>query len=326
MLTYILRRILYALPILVGVNLITFALFFFVYSPNDMARTILGDKRVAPAMIEQWKQEHGYHLPRVINLGERGARVLTQTIFWQKSMPLFLLRFGRSDMDGTSISSEIQRRIWPSLHITLPMFLISLIVDIVIAMLVAFYRGTYLDTLGLLACVVLMSISLLFYIIGGQFLLAKYLRLFPISGYDTGANCIRFVLLPITIGFLAGLGSGVRYNRTVFLEEINKDYIRTARAKGLGEAAVLFRHALKNAMIPILTSVIVTIPFLITGNLLLENFFGIPGMGSYIIDAIQRQDFAVVRSMVYLGSLLYIAGLILVDISYTLVDPRIRLQ
>lgn len=326
MLTYILRRILYALPILIGVNLITFALFFFVYSPNDMARSILGDKRVAPAMIEQWKLEHGYNLPRVINMAEHGARKLTQTIFWQKSMPLFLLRFGRSDMDGTIISAEIQRRIWPSLHITLPMFLLSLTAAVVIAMLVAFYRGTYLDAAALMVCVLLMSISLLFYIIGGQFLLAKYLRLFPISGYDTGAQGVRFVLLPIVIGFLGGLGGGVRYNRTVFLEEINKDYIRTARAKGLGESAVLFRHALKNAMIPILTSVIVTIPFLITGNLLLENFFGIPGMGSYVIDAIQKQDFAVVRSMVYLGSLLYVTSLVLVDISYTLVDPRIRLK
>jgi peptide/nickel transport system permease protein len=326
MLTYILRRILYALPILIGVNLITFALFFFVYSPNDMARSILGDKRVAPAMIEQWKLEHGYNLPRIINRAEHGARKLTQTIFWQKSMPLFLLRFGRSDMDGTIISTEIQRRIWPSLHITLPMFLLSLSVAVVVAMLVAFYRGTYLDAAALMVCVLLMSISLLFYIIGGQFLLAKYLRLFPISGYDTGAQGVRFVLLPIVIGFLGGLGGGVRYNRTVFLEEINKDYIRTARAKGLGEGAVLFRHALKNAMIPILTSVIVTIPFLITGNLLLENFFGIPGMGSYVIDAIQKQDFAVVRSMVYLGSLLYVTSLVLVDISYTLVDPRIRLK
>jgi peptide/nickel transport system permease protein len=325
MLTYILRRIFYSLPILVGVNLVTFALFFFVYSPNDMARTILGDKRVAPAMIEQWKQEHGYHLPRLYNPAEEGMKRITQTIFWQKSMPLFLLQFGNSDTDDNSIAGEVGRRVWPSLNITLPMFLISLVVDVVIAMLVAFYRGSYLDTVALVICVLLMSISLLFYIIGGQFLLARNLKLFPISGYDTGLHSIKFVLLPVVIGFLAGLGGAVRYNRTVFLEEINKDYVRTARAKGLGESTVLFKHALKNAMIPILTSQIVMIPFLITGNLLLENFFGIPGMGSYLIDAIQKQDFAVVRSMVYIGSLLYIIGLILVDISYTLVDPRIRL-
>jgi peptide/nickel transport system permease protein len=133
------------------------------------------------------------------------------------------------------------------------------------------------------------------------------------------------VVLPILIGFIAGLGGSIRYDRTIFLEEINKDYVRTARAKGLGEGTVLFKHALKNALIPILTSVVVTIPFLIMGNLLLEAFFGIPGLGGYLIEAIQKQDFAVVRAMVYLGSVLYIAGLILVDISYTLVDPRIRL-
>ena len=325
MLTYILRRLFYAVPILVGVNLITFVLFFFVSSPDDMARTILGDKRVDPQLIQQWKHEHGYDLPRVYNAQERGLAKVTQTIFWQKSMPLFLLEFGQSDQDGTFIAREVSRRLWPSLNITLPMFLISLVVDVVLAMIVAFYRGTYIDLAGLLGCVLLMSISILFFIIGGQFLFARYLKLFPISGYDTGLASVKFVLLAVVIGFLAGLGGSVRYNRTVFLEEIGRDYIRTARAKGLGEGTVLFKHALKNAMIPILTSVVVTIPFLITGNLLLENFFSIPGLGSYVIDAIQKQDFSVVRGMVYLGSLLYIAALVMVDISYTLVDPRIRL-
>ena len=325
MLTYILRRLFYAVPILVGVNLITFLLFFYVNSPDDMARTILGDKRVDPQLIQQWKHEHGYDLPRVYNAQERGLAKVTQTIFWQKSMPLFLLEFGQSDQDGTFIAREVSRRLWPSLNITLPMFLISLVVDVVLAMIVAFYRGTYIDLAGLLGCVLLMSISILFFIIGGQFLFARYLKLFPISGYDTGLASVKFVLLAVVIGFLAGLGGSVRYNRTVFLEEIGRDYIRTARAKGLGEGTVLFKHALKNAMIPILTSVVVTIPFLITGNLLLENFFSIPGLGSYVIDAIQKQDFSVVRGMVYLGSLLYIAALVMVDISYTLVDPRIRL-
>ena len=325
MLTYLLRRLLYAVPILIGVNLVTFGLFFFVSSPESMARTLLGEKRVTPEMIEQWKREHGYHLPRVFNPAESGLRKFTETIFWRKSAPLFALRLGESDQDGSPISREIMTRIWPSLNITMPMFLISLVIDVVLAMFVAFYRGSYIDVAGLIVCVVLMSISVLFYIIGGQFLFARTLHLFPISGYDTGWESLKFVMLPILIGFLAGLGGSVRYNRTVFLEEINRDYIRTARAKGLGEGAVLFRHALKNAMIPILTSVVVTIPFLIMGNLLLENFFGIPGIGSYIFDAIQQQDFAIVRAMVYFGSLLYIAGLLLVDVSYTLVDPRIRL-
>jgi len=324
-LSYIIRRILYAIPILIGVNLITFLLFFIVNTPDDMAKTILGERRVTPERIEEWKREHGYHLPRVVNLSEPGLGKITQTIFWQKSFPMFFFEFGTSDRDGSAIGPDILRRIPPSLAISLPVFFISLFVNVFIAMIVAFYRGTYIDFWALLVCVIFMSISILYYIIGGQFLVAKYLRLVPISGYDTGLYGAKFVALPILIGLIAGVGSGVRYYRTIFLEEINKDYIRTARAKGLGEGSVLFKHALKNALIPILTTVVVTIPFLITGNLLLETFFAIPGLGSYTIDAINSQDFAVVRSMVYLGSLLYILGLILVDISYTLVDTRIRL-
>jgi peptide/nickel transport system permease protein len=325
MLTYIIRRICYAAPILVGVNLITFLLFFWVNTPDNMARTILGDKRVSREQIDIWKREHGYHFPRLFNTQEKGLSKVTQTIFWQKNLPLFFFDFGKSDQDGTNISRKIRDRIGPSLFITLPMFAISLFVDLFLAMIIAFYRGTYIDFYALIVCVLLMSISSLFYIVGGQFLLAKYLHLFPVSGFDTGLAGTKFVVLPILIGFIAGLGGAIRYDRTIFLEEINKDYVRTARAKGLGEGTVLFKHALKNALIPILTSVVVTIPFLIMGNLLLEAFFGIPGLGGYLIEAIQKQDFAVVRAMVYLGSVLYIAGLILVDISYTLVDPRIRL-
>jgi peptide/nickel transport system permease protein len=123
---------------------------------------------------------------------------------------------------------------------------------------------------------------------------------------------------------VSGIGSGSRWYRTIFLEEMGRDYVRTARAKGLAESAVLFRHVLKNAMIPILTGAVVVIPLLFMGSLLMESFFGIPGLGSYTIEAIQAQDFAVVRSMVFIGSLLYIVGLLLTDLSYTLVDPRVR--
>ncbi|MET0093332.1 MAG: ABC transporter permease, partial [Sedimenticola sp.] len=175
-------------------------------------------------------------------------------------------------------------------------------------------------------CVVMMSISGLFYIIGGQYLVSKLLHLVPISGYDTGLGAWKFLVLPVIIGVIGGIGAGTRWYRTLFLEEINKDYVRTARAKGLSERVVLFRHVLKNAMIPILTGVVVVLPLLFMGSLITESFFGIPGLGSYTIDAIQRQDFAIVRAMVFLGSVLYILGLLLTDISYTLVDPRVRLS
>jgi peptide/nickel transport system permease protein len=135
---------------------------------------------------------------------------------------------------------------------------------------------------------------------------------------------LKFVVLPIVIGIIGGVGQGVRWYRTIFLEEIGKDYVRTARAKGLPESIVLFRHTLKNAMIPILTGIVVSIPFLFIGSLVLESFFAIPGMGSFMLEAIQRQDFAIVQAMVFLGAFMYVVGLILTDISYTLVDPRIK--
>jgi peptide/nickel transport system permease protein len=174
--------------------------------------------------------------------------------------------------------------------------------------------------------VVMMSISGLFYIVGGQWLVSKMLHLVPISGYDTGLGAIKFLILPVIIGVIGGIGAGTRWYRTLFLEEINKDYVRTARAKGLSERAVLFGHVLRNALIPILTGVVVVLPLLFMGSLITESFFGIPGLGSYTIDAIGSQDFAIVRAMVFLGSVLYILGLLLTDISYTLVDPRVRLS
>ncbi|MGD2138360.1 MAG: ABC transporter permease, partial [Gammaproteobacteria bacterium] len=217
------------------------------------------------------------------------------------------------------------QRMLPSLVIAIPVLIIGLLVNISFAMLMAFFRGSYVDISGVIFCVALMSISAMFYIIGGQFLLAKVLRLMPISGFDTGINALKFVALPVIIGVLSGMGSGARLYRTFFLEETGKDYVRTARAKGLAESLVLFRHVLRNALVPIVTGVVAILPLLFMGSLLLESFFAIPGLGSYTIDAINNQDFAIVRAMVFLGSVLYIIGLIMVDISYTIVDPRVRL-
>jgi len=441
MIAYIIRRCLYAIPILLGVNILVFLLFFFVNSPDNMARTHLGQKRVTPEQIDQWKREHSLDLPYFYNAGWRrlgslvatkpestvtlptagagnyalvveapptaktvqqrtmhlqstppeqlvlpqgfnpdgtivfpantnaqrfafritprqepeitpptltisftvdapaptqravveyqgpiafGSR-FTQTIFFQRSLRMLFFQYGKSD-DGKDISKEVFRRIGPSLSISIPVLLLGLLIDIFFSMLLAVYRGTYLDYWGVTLCVLLMSISGLFYIIGGQAIFAKDLRLIPISGFDYGVHAVKFIALPIAIAVVSGLGSSVRFHRTIFLEEINKDYVRTARAKGLPERVVLFVHTLKNAMIPILTGLVVSLPFLFTGSLLLESFFAIPGMGSFMIDAIQRQDFAVVQAMVSLGSFLYVVGLLLTDISYTLVDPRVRLE
>lgn len=323
MFAYLVRRLLYALPILIGVNLLTFALFFVVNSPDDMARMQLGNKRVTAEAITQWKAERGYDKPLFWNGAAQGTGQLTQTIFFQKSARLFVGDFGRAE-DGRDIGQEIRSRMGPSLAIALPTFVLGLFAAIAIALTLAFFRATALDFWGVVTCVALMSISGLFYIIGGQWLVAKMWRLVPISGYGAGLEAWKFLILPVVIGILAGLGGSARWYRTLFLEEMDKDYVRTARAKGLAERLVMFRHVLPNALIPILTGVVVVIPQLFMGSLLTESFFGIPGLGSYTIDAIAAQDFAVVRSMVFLGSVLYIVGLILTDISYTLVDPRIR--
>lgn len=325
MLAYIVRRLLYAIPILIGVNLVTFTLFFVVNTPDDMARMQLGIKRVTPEAIQKWKAERGYDKPLLINGSASGPRVLTDTIFFEKSARMFAGDFGKAE-DGRDIAREIRLRMGPSLAIAIPSFILGLFVTVTFALTLAFFRATAFDIWGVVLCVAMMSISSLFYIIGGQYLVSKIWRLVPISGYGDGSDVIRFLILPVIIGVISGVGSSTRWYRTIFLEEVGKDYVRTARAKGLPETIVFFRHILKNAMIPILTGVVVVIPLLFLGSLVSESFFGIPGLGSYTIDAINAQDFAVVRSMVFIGSVLYIVGLILTDISYTLVDPRIRFE
>jgi peptide/nickel transport system permease protein len=313
------------IPILIGVNLLTFTLFFVVNSPDEVARLHLGNKRVTQEQITSWNEERGYNNPLFYNSSESGLNSFKETIFYEKSFKLFLFDFGMSD-SGRDIKYDIKERMWPSLAIALPSLLVGLFINITFALFFVFFRSTKVDYLGVIFCVALMSISSLFYIIGGQYLISKLLHLVPISGYEHGYESIKFLILPVVISVIYGIGSGTRWYRSLFLEEIEKDYVRTAKSKGLSESAVLFNHVFKNALIPILTGVVVILPLLFLGSLIVESFFGIPGLGSYTIDAIQSQDFAIVRAMVFLGTILYILGLVLTDISYTLVDPRVRLK
>ncbi len=325
MLAYIIRRLLYAIPILIGVNLITFFLFFVVNSPQDVARAHLGEKYVTQQAIDNWVKEKGYDRPLLFNSGAEGLASLTETIFFHKSLKLFTLDFGQAD-DGRDISTDVLTRMGPSLALAIPSFIIGIWVNISVALIVVMFRGTRLDRAAVALFVSLMSISGLFYIIGGQYLVATLWKLVPISGYQSSLSAWKFLILPVAIGVVSGIGLGARWYRTLFLEVADQDFARTARAKGASELTVLFRHVLPNALLPILTGVVVVIPSLFMGSLLMEAFFGIPGLGSYMLDAIQAQDFAIVRTMVFVGSLLYIIGLILTDISYTLVDPRVRLN
>lgn len=436
---YILRRVLYSIPILICVNIVTFFLFFYVNTPNDVAHTILGDRYVTAEAIYTWKREHNYHLPLMLNLRDKivyvtnkegvikddikealkdyqisacpinekeavqsrglneiiivdsaeikeedasrivsrflekgvpfivilrdgqevkkefdlpvitkhsiskeedlielkrfidaqqakGIERLTKTIFFNKSVRLFWFDFGKSDRENLDISYQVKSRMGASLMITVPAFILGLALNIFLAMIVAFCRGTYIDRIAIVVCILIMSVLSLFYYFSSQLFFGTYLKIFPVSGYIPGMGAIRFVLLPVLVTLIMGIGGGVRFYRTVFLEEIGKDYVRTARAKGLSELKVLFKHVLKNSMLPILTNSVTIIPLLFMGSLILESFFGIPGLGGFTLEGIQAQDFRIVGSMVYLGSFLYIVGLILTDISYTLVDPRIRFE
>ncbi len=326
MLNYLIRRLGYGVLILIGVNLFTFFLFFTVNTPDDMARLNIGGKRITQEQIEKWKAERGYNVPLYWNDKEQGADKLTKTIVWERSVSLFVLDFGRSDARAAvDIGHEIKTRMWVSLQLALPLFILQVFVSTALALLLVFFRHSRIDFWGVVLCVLMLSISSLFYIIVGQYLFSRVLRLVPINGYAGGLDAVKFLILPIMLSLLSRLGSEARLYRAMFLEEIGKDYVRTARAKGLSEAVVLFRHVLKNALIPIITSAGSYLPYVFLGSLVFESFFGIPGLGAFVIEAISGQDFAIVRSMVFVGALLYIASYIVIDLTYTWADPRVRL-
>jgi len=324
MAAYILRRLAYSVLILAGVNLLTFTLFFAINSPDNIARLNIGGKRVTAEAIEKWKVERGYDKPLWFNPQAQGFDKVRNTIFYDRSLRLFTLNFGSSD-SGRDIANEIGNRIGPSLALMLPMIALTVIVGIASSLLLVLFRASYLDFWGTVACVLMMSISSLFYIIMAQWFFGKMLRVVPISGFAPGLDLAKFLLLPVLVGIVYQLGSEARLFRAMLLEEIGKDYVRTARSKGLAESTVLFRHVLRNAWLPILTHVGALLPYAFLGSLVFESFFGIPGLGSYTIEAINAQDFAIVHAMVFLGSLLYITAYLATDIAYTWVDPRVRL-
>lgn len=317
---YVMRRLLYGVGVVLGVLFLLFILFFTVTKPEDIARRALGEK-APPEVIEQWMVNHGYDRP-LWPWQDWGDNLL-----FDHYRKMLTFEFGLSDADDSPIIDRIAAGIGPSLALTVPLLFLGLLVSIPLSLLVAFFRETYIDRMGVFLCVLAMSVSMLLYIIGAQFLIGKILRWYPISGFDpTLLMMPRFLAMPIIVGLLSGVGGDVRFYRTVFLEESSRDFVRTARAKGASEPQIMTRHILRNALIPILTNVVLAIPFLFTGALLLEAFFGIPGLGSITVDAIAANDFATLRTMVFIGSLLLIVGQIATDLSYGLVDPRVRFE
>jgi peptide/nickel transport system permease protein len=322
MLAYIIRRTLYVVPVVIGVALVTFILFNVV--GWDAATQMLG-RHASIEEIAALRQQLGLAGPKFFNLeaARHGPwwRVFDSQWFHYMKQ-LATLDFGRSFASNQKISTLMLNGMGPSLILAVPIFVIELVISITIAMLAAYYRNTWIDRSIVVLSVIGLSVSYLVYIMVAQQVLAYQWSWFPIWGFESA----RYLLLPVIVGVVSGLGSEVRFFRTVMLDEMYQDYVRTAFAKGCAQKTVLFKHVLKNAMIPVLTSVVLTIPFLYTGNLLLETFFGVPGLGYLNVEAINSTDYPVIKATVFVGSVLYVFASLLTDICYAMVDPRIKLR
>ncbi len=244
----------------------------------------------------------------------------SQFLFYLKQ--LAHLDFGVSSSTNQRVSRLMLDGIGPSLMLAVPIFFVGLLSSVMLSLFCAFWRDTWVDRFFVVFSVALMSVNYLVWIVGGQYLLGFKLEWFPVWGFEDP----RYLVLPVLIGVFSGLGAELRFYRTIMLDEAHRDYVRTAQAKGVSRLGVLFKHVLKNAMIPIITNTVITIPFLYTGNLLLESFFGIPGLGYLSINAINSSDVDVVRAVVLVGAILFVIANLLTDLCYALVDPRVKLK
>ena len=313
MLNYIIRRLLYAVPILFGVMILTFVLFRGLQSAQFIASQAVGAKAPQAAKEEFIKKE-GLDKP----LAQQLARFVGRTMQFE---------FGESWKSKRDVGEIFTQGVGPTLLITIPGFIAGIIAALGLALYQVFVRNSLADRSITLVCVAMMSIPTVVYIIFCQAVVALQLNYFPASGFEwRGLDTAKFVVLPILIMAIVNLGYDGRMFRAVFLEEVQQDYVRTAMAKGVPGAVVLAKHVLKNGLIALITLVVGRLPSLIMGSLLIESFFGIPGMGNVLVLAIQQGDQPVVMASVYLGALLYIFALTLTDILYAAADPRIRLS
>ena len=311
MLRYTVRRILYLVPTLFGVTLLTFCLFHF--AGGNPAAQQLGQYANAE-QIATLEKEMGLDRP----IYEQYLKSLWQSLTFD---------FGRSWASQQKISDLILDGIGPSLSLTIPSFLFVTALSICIALFMAYRRHSRTDQLILVACLAGMSISSLVYILYMQYWLAFRAGIFPITGWDPSLlGRFAYLALPILIFVLISIGGHVLYFRAIFLEEILSDYVRTARAKGLAESEILLSHVLKNALVPIISLITLEMPFLILGSLLLESFFGIPGLGGLIYQAIQNADYPVIKAMTFFGALLYMFFQLAADLLYAYVDPKVELK
>ena len=306
MLKYAFRRLVEVVPTTFGILLLAFVLFNVV--GGSPAVTVLGKNATAEAIAE-FDHRFGYDRPLVM-----------QFVSFVGSLAKGDL--GYSVELDEPVADILLRGVGPSLSLTVPILVGGTAVGMMLAALAAAFRGKAIDKAVLVGSTVLMSVNYVVWVLAGQFLLSYKAGLFPIWGYSGAWN----LALPVMIGIVSSLGMDVRFFRTAILDEMYKPYVLTARAKGLSRVAIMFRHVLRNAIIPILTYVSLAIPYLFTGSLLLESFFGIPGLGSVSINAIHSADMAVVRAVVVLGALLYQFVNLATDLSYAWLDPRVRLR
>lgn len=322
MVKYALRRILETIPTTIGILLLSFVLFNVV--GGSPAQVILG-KSATKESIAAFNHKWGYDKPLLIGeLRGHGVEKLRSALdsqFFKFVGDLCKGDFGYSLEHQEPVIEVLKRGVGPSLSLTVPILLGGVALGLMLAMFAAACRGRFVDRVILVGSTVLMSVNYVIWVLGGQFFLSYKAELFPVWGYRNAF----YLVLPVMIGILSSLGTDIRFFRTALLDEIYRPYVLTARSKGLSTATILLRHVLRNALIPIVTYVSLSIPYLFTGSLLLESFFGIPGLGSVSINAIHSADMAIVRTVVVLGALVYQFVNLATDLLYAALDPRVRM-
>lgn len=313
MLHFIIRRLINLVPIILGVAFVFFLLFNVVGGQERFLVNVLPEKYRTQDQIDFYRQKYGLDRPLPVQYLEMVKQMVT-------------FDFGRSEARKTKISTLIERHVPASAMLTFPAFFFEIVISLGLASLCAFFRGKFIDKALTVFSVIGMSIAMLVLIILGQTVFAYHLKLFPISGWMKGIGVIRYLTLPWILWVLSSIGYDIRFFRTALLEEVNKDYVRTARAKGLGQYSIMFKHVFKNAMIPILTYVVIQIPFLLTGAMMLERFFSIPGIGDLLVQSIFTYDLPVLKAVVMVFTLFFVGFTLITDILYALVDPRVRLS
>jgi peptide/nickel transport system permease protein len=312
MLTYFLRRILQMIPTLIGVVLLVF--FLFKYFGGDPAE-ILGGLQATPEQIESIRTELGLNEPVPVQLWMFVTKVVT-------------FDWGSSWATREPVLEIFKSRLPATLTVMIPILLLEVVFGIVAGMAVAYVRGSLTDRAVMIVCTIAMSISFLVYVILGQYVFAFQLGWFPVQGWSSSlaTNLIQFAPLPVFLAVVVSLGPYTRLYRSFFLDEINQDYVRTARAKGVGESRILFVHVLRNAMIPILTNVATHLPSVFIGSFLIEVFFSIPGLGREVYTAVNRSDYPVIEAVTVYLAVLTMAINLLTDLLYKVVDPRVVLK